>query len=156
MKIRPIALIIFTLTACSPRLIPVPDPTQIASLTPSPVQVQPTYIPTQGDIPKMPQNNPTPSFELDKLIEMSKMDLSQRLSIPVSEIKLVSAQDVVWSDSSLGCPNPSVMYLQVLTPGYLIRLEALGQEFEFHTDKNGQIIQCDNPSPPLPGIYQDQ
>lgn len=55
--------------------------------------------------------------------------------------------ELVWPDSSLGCPNRSSMYTQVLTPGYLIRLQALERIFEYHTDKNSLVIYCENPSP---------
>lgn len=104
----------------------------------------------------MSQNDPMPSSELEKLIEIARENLSQRLSISVSEINLIDAQEVVWSDSSLGCPDPSLMYMQVLIPGYLIRLQALGLEFEFHTNKTNAVIYCSNPSPPLPDTLQSE
>lgn len=104
----------------------------------------------------MPQIKTTPSPELESLIEMAKKDLGQQFSIPATDITLIEAREIIWPDSSLGCPNPSSMYLQVLTPGYLIRFRALDQEIEFHADQQDTLIYCPNPSPPLPGGVQSE
>jgi hypothetical protein len=47
-----------------------------------------------------------------------------------------------WSDASLGCPQEGMMYAQVITPGYLIVLEAQGQTFEYHTDQGTNVVLC--------------
>lgn len=90
---------------------------------------------------------PKPSdSELQKLIETAAQDLTQRFSLPPEQIQFKEAAAVTWPDSSLGCPNPSSMYLQVLTPGYLIRLQAAEHVFEYHTDTKGTLVYCENPS----------
>jgi hypothetical protein len=48
-----------------------------------------------------------------------------------------------------------MMYAEVLTPGYLILLEANGQEYEYHAGKNSDAFYCDNPTPPVPGMSGD-
>jgi hypothetical protein len=92
---------------------------------------------------------------MESLIEMAKKDLAQRLSISVGEISLVEAKPVVWPDSSLGCPQPGMMYAEVLTPGFLIVLSANDQEYEYHAGKNSDIFYCENPTPPVPGMPGD-
>jgi hypothetical protein len=47
-----------------------------------------------------------------------------------------------WSDTSLGCPQEGFMYAQVITPGYLIVLEAQGQTYEYHTDTQANVVLC--------------
>jgi hypothetical protein len=51
------------------------------------------------------------------------------------------------------------MYAQTLTPGFLITLEAGGQQYFFHTDEKSTVVLCieDNlPDFPLtPGQIQD-
>jgi hypothetical protein len=42
---------------------------------------------------------------------------SRHLSVPSSELKIVRIEPVEWRDSSLGCPQPGMEYLQVITPG---------------------------------------
>jgi hypothetical protein len=108
--------------------------------------------PTQGET----MTSPTPDVSgMESLIEMAKNDLAQRLSIPVGEISLVEAKPVVWSDSSLGCPQEGIMYLQVLTPGFLILLEHDGVTVEYHASRGNSLVTCENPSPPVPGIPSD-
>ena len=48
-----------------------------------------------------------------------------------------------WPDSSLGCPKPNMNYLQVITPGYRIVLEAQGRSYEYHTDTGKRVVRCE-------------
>jgi hypothetical protein len=102
---------------------------------------------------------PIPSSGMESLIEQAKEDLAQRLSIPVAQISLVEAREVVWPDSSLGCPQPETVYTQVLSSGLLIHLETGGKVYEYHTNFNEQVILCEPPRAPLfpvkPGDIQD-
>ena len=99
---------------------------------------------------------PTTSFpttpNLQSLIENAKADLAQRLSISTTEINVLDARDVVWSNSSLGCPQPGMLYADVLTTGYLILLSANNQEYEYHVGKGFDIFYCENPLPPVDGM----
>ncbi|HSM70960.1 MAG TPA: hypothetical protein VK851_05405 [Anaerolineales bacterium] len=89
------------------------------------------------------------------LIETAKADLVQRLSLPPPEINLVTAIEVTWPDSSLGCPQPGVEYAQVLTEGFLINLEANGNIHEYHADTSGQIVSCEDPGVPIIPVTPD-
>ena len=100
----------------------------------------------------MPQNNPDPSPSLQNLIEQAKEDLAQRLSTSATEITVVDARDVVWSNSSLGCPQPGMLYAEVLTPGYLILLNANRQDYEYHAGKSSDAFYCERPDPPVEGM----
>ena len=155
MRIKIILLAILILTACAPRLLPAPDPAQIILSSPSPVEVFPTHPLSQGDVTHMPQNNPDPSPSLQNLIEQAKEDLAQRLSAPETEITVVDARGVVWSNSSLGCPQPGMVYADVLTPGFIILLNINDQEYEYHAGKSSDAFYCDNPTSPVPGMSGD-
>ena len=100
----------------------------------------------------MIQSLPTSSNSgLQNLVEKAKEDLAQRLSISISEINLVEAVEVEWSDSSLDCPQPGMEYLQVITPGYRILLRFSGNVYEYHSNRNTYVIYCENSiSPNLP------
>jgi hypothetical protein len=122
--------------------------------TPSP------SAPTQED--EMPKDPPLPTLRspgLQALIEKAEEDLAQRLSMEMAQISLIKAEDVVWADSSLGCPQSGTVYIQVLTSGFLIHLEAAGKVYEYHTDFNEQAILCEAPRTPIfpvkPGDIQD-
>lgn len=93
---------------------------------------------------------PIPSIPgLPGLIERAKGDLSQRLSIPASQINTIEAKEVFWPDASLGCPQPGTTYDQVEVPGYLIRLQANGEDFEYHANIHNYVFYCENPTPPM-------
>jgi hypothetical protein len=153
---RLITLTVLLLSACTPLVRQAPESTQIASLTPLPANWQPTSsLPIEGNTPEMPQNNPTPSSKLRELAETAKKDLAQRLSIPYTRIELMDAQEVIWPDSSLGCPQPGMFYAEVLTPGYLILLRADGHDYEYHAGRSSDIFYCEKPTPPVPGMPGD-
>ena len=92
---------------------------------------------------------PTPAdASLQVLIERIKADLASRQAVSVDEITLLEAVAVEWSDSSLGCPQPGMGYLQVITPGYLILLEVNGQTYEYHSNRDTYFILCENSNSP--------
>ena len=53
---------------------------------------------------------------------------------------LVSIQKVEWSDGSLGCPQPGVSYMQVITPGYRVALKAGDTVSNVHVGNNRAVI----------------
>ncbi|MCY4080515.1 MAG: hypothetical protein OXF54_09745 [Caldilineaceae bacterium] len=81
---------------------------------------------------------------LTNLIDRAKEDLVQATGAESDAISVVSTEEMEWSDSSLGCPDPDTMYAQVITPGYLIVLESDGNTFNYHTatDPEGPLVQC--------------
>ncbi len=84
-------------------------------------------------------------------IELAKRDLAKRLGMPTNEIGIVSVEAVEWPDASLGCPEPGMMYAQVITPGYRITLEAGGKRYEYHSDWGKRVVLCaeeERPAPP--------
>ena len=81
---------------------------------------------------------------LSRLVERATEDLMQATSAASDEITVVSTEEVEWSDTSLGCPEPDGMYAQMITPGYLIVLEAGGESYKYHTstDPEGPLVHC--------------
>ena len=98
-----------------------------------------------------PSETPSSPSRLETLIEMVKADLAQRLSLTVEQINVVDSVEVEWSDSSLDCPQPDMLYTQVITPGYRILLEVNGQQYEYHSNRDAYFVYCENPGlPPIP------
>ena len=64
-------------------------------------------------------------------ISSALADLSERVGGEVGSVSMVSAENVTWSDTSLGCPEPDGLYAQVLTPGIRLILGYNGQEFDY-------------------------
>lgn len=67
--------------------------------------------------------------------------LAQQLGISPDAITVVTIEEVTWPDASLGCPQPGMMYAQVLTPGYRLVLEAAGKTYEYHAGR-GRVVSC--------------
>lgn len=66
--------------------------------------------------------------------------LAGQLDIPPEAVRVVSSAAVQWPDTSLGCPQPGMVYAQVITPGYRFVLEAGEARYEVHTDETGQMV----------------
>ncbi len=63
---------------------------------------------------------------------------------------VVSAEAVDWPDSSLGCPQPDMMYLQVITPGYQVVFEVGGVQYDMRAAASGGVVRCE-PAKPVGG-----
>jgi hypothetical protein len=72
-----------------------------------------------------------------QVVQAAKKDLAGRLNVRQESIELAgSIEEVTWPDSSLGCPEPGMVYAQVLTPGYRFKLQSGGKLYEYHTGKS--------------------
>jgi hypothetical protein len=124
------------LAACAP--LPAAPVSPIATPNPSTVEAplsSPTQTP-QETVPATATQSAQSSAQ-----ELAAADLATHLSIATDAISVVSVEQVDWNDASLGCPEPDMMYAQVITPGYRIVLEADGQTFEYHTG-SGTVKLC--------------
>ena len=64
----------------------------------------------------------------------AREDLSERTGLDIGTIKLMDIASKEWSDTSLGNPKPGMMYAQVITPGFIMVLDAGGPEdYVYHT-----------------------
>jgi hypothetical protein len=110
--------------------------TQAESAIPSPANAM-----SEPQIP--PTDSPTIDPGLQNLVDQAKADLAQRLSIPLTEISLVEARDVVWPDASLGCPQPGMKYKQVPEDGALIVLKVGEAIYEYHIGGSRGLFLCE-------------
>ena len=77
------------------------------------------------------------------LIEEAKADLANRLEIGVDEIEMIKYEEVIWRDSSLGCPQRGMQYLQVLMDGVRITLSDGEREYVYHSGENRSPFLCE-------------
>lgn len=80
------------------------------------------------------------SMTQEQAVILAKQAASKQLAVPDQQITLERAEAVDWSDSSLGCPEPGVMYLQVITPGYKVLLKAGGKTYPVHVGGARAIV----------------
>jgi len=127
----------------NPTQTPSPSITVVPIPTYNPVNVQQT--PNMNEVPISTPFDPS----VENIVTKAKEDLAQRLMIDPRQIDLVEVASVTWSDGSLGCPQPEMMYTQVLTPGYRILLDANRVIYEYHSSREVYVIYCENPDIPF-------
>ena len=90
---------------------------------------------------------------LQRLVDMATQNLAANLKIDESDINLAEAEYVTWRDSSIGCPQPDMQYMQVLTNGSRIVLKANGAIYNYHSSGNVPPTYCSKPSAQKPLPY---
>ncbi len=106
---------------------------------------------------------PSPSLDLPPTLPPSGAPVTGEVPEPVLEAvrrqlatdvpgadlataTVVTAEAVEWSDSSLGCPEPGMVYMQVITPGYHVVVSVGGVEYDYRATESGQIRLCGGPA----------
>lgn len=124
-------------------LSPTQSPTE--PLTPDPKvtvinapgrEIVPQPLATEKSVTEPPTNDENVTFAIQ--------DLAQRLAISEAQIELISYEEVMWRDGSLGCPNPDVMYTQALQEGYLIQLSVNEVIYNYHGVQGRPPFLCLN------------
>ena len=77
------------------------------------------------------------------LLDTLLADAAQRSGVDRSQITVQLGQAVEWSDGALGCPKPGMNYLQVITPGYQVLLQAGTASYDYHADERGRFVLCE-------------
>jgi hypothetical protein len=130
-----------------------PDP--LSSNPQEAITEEPSSVPSENPLQlstlesaDMPSNFPP----VEKYVSIVKKDLASRLQIDEGKITLVKTEEKNWLNAALGCPSMGQFYAQGRVPGYQIWLEAEGMEYDYHTDLDGQVILCPDPTSPTPII----
>ena len=103
--------------------------------TAEPPPCAPGYTPPVTQSPRQP-------VPLQSLVAAVLADAAGRSGQPVEALQVASAEAVTWSDGSLGCPQPGMMYTQALVPGYRIRIKADAQVLDYHAGQHGGFVLC--------------
>lgn len=93
----------------------------------------PKDTPTTATTSPTAKGSGTVDPSLAPFVDQAKADLAGRLGVGADAIAVISAELVEWSDASLGCPQPGMVYAQVPTDGSLIVLSHGGAEYRYHT-----------------------
>ena len=79
------------------------------------------------------------------LVQQAIDDLARQESLLPAEIEVISYEEVVWPDASLGCPHPDMRYRQVPQDGARIVLRARGALREYHSGGHRSPFLCTRP-----------
>jgi len=112
--------------------LPPPARTSLARPVPTAERV-PTPAPAAAVTGEVPQT----------LLDTLLADAAQRSGVDRSQITVQLGQAVEWSDGALGCPKPGMNYLQVITPGYQVMLQAGANSYDYHADERGRFVLCE-------------
>jgi hypothetical protein len=70
----------------------------------------------------------------EEAIKKARQDLAQRLNVSEDAITIQTAEDAEFPDSALGASVDDEMSGQMITPGWRIKLQAGGRDFEYRGD----------------------
>ena len=159
-----LSMIMLTLAGCTQGVTPASQvtpsitPTLPPFLLPPTAQAEATLAgsPTPASTVSAPQAGatglPTPAdLGLQKFFKLAQEDLAKRLAIQPDQIALLELEIVVWSDGSIGCPQPGKEYPQVPQDGMRIVLGAGGQSYPYHKGESAQIFLC-QATPQIPTV----
>jgi hypothetical protein len=82
----------------------------------------------------------------EALVAQATSDLAQRAGVDPASIQLIESSPQSWPDASLGCQQEGQLYAQVVTDGYRLVLEAGGQRYAYHTDRD-KAVYCEQDKP---------
>jgi len=103
-----------------------------------------TILTACSSTPSAADPESTPPKAAVDLVKQAKDDLAQFKGVPTSSVRFESAREVQFTDSSLGCPEPGMSYLQVITPGWSIVLSVGADKYSYGA-ANGSVVRCDHP-----------
>ncbi len=93
--------------------------------------------------PEAEKSSPMSDSEAPTSAEQAVQEVTaEALNVDPESVTVLEMEEVVWSDSSLGCPQPGMMYAQVITPGYKATVEVDGETYDVHMDANGRGVVC--------------
>lgn len=147
-----IATVLALLAACGrvptvERITPTPAeaPTAVVVEMPT-VTPEAAYPAPDADYPAPEPAEPTSVINdqtMRAMGDLARQRLAEELGVSAEQIILVGADPVFWNDASLGCPQPDVMYPQVVTPGYRVTLVFEDVPYVMHTDTLETVVRCE-------------
>lgn len=134
---------------------PSPSPQDIEPAKPSPTQ-PPRDLPPGRELvpgagtPSLPET-PVIGEVPDSLLAEMYAFMENDMGLDPALFTLVRAEFVTWSDGSLDCPQPGMMYTMALVEGYWVQVMVGEQLVDFRATQNGGFRICEQSdfTPPL-------
>jgi hypothetical protein len=98
------------------------------AVTPAPILIGQAEL-VKGEVPQA-------------ILESILKEAAAQAKVDRDQLVVARAQSVVWSDGSLGCPEPGMAYTQALINGYWVIVEAAGKEYDFRVGSGGSFRLC--------------
>jgi hypothetical protein len=110
-----------------------------------PIIRTPEWVPIPPGEPGQPVTGETPASLLEDILA----DVVERTGVAREAVVIIRDQAVMWSDGSLGCPQPGVFYTQALVPGYRVVLQVSEVEYDYRASERGYFLLCQGGAPPF-------
>jgi hypothetical protein len=120
-------------SADTPAVPPTTEPVTVAPATP-------TAAATASTAPAV-----SIPAQANAAVEQARQAAATKAGVALASVTVTSVTAVNWPTSALGCPQPGIMYSQLVTPGYKIVVSANGQSFEYHSDRGSNVVTCPTP-----------
>ena len=103
----------------------------------------PTRIPYVATANSAPAGEPLAMAQIPREVRRAVVaDAAKRFKVAASAVVLTHAEQVTWSDGSLGCPEPGRVYAQMLVGGFRVVAKTSGGELTYNTDARGTVKSC--------------
>jgi len=107
---------------------------------------KPEQIEGRTDSGARPETQPTSAASgaqsMQPMLERICADAAQRAGVALDQVKVLTVESVTWSDGSLGCPEPGMMYTQALVRGNRVRVDAAGTILLYHSGAQSTFVHC--------------
>ncbi len=79
---------------------------------------------------------------LDVLVQQIREHAAGRIGAQPADFALLKADEVIWSDGSLGCAEVGMVYTQATVAGYWVVLELNNVRFDYRSGEGGFFKPC--------------
>jgi hypothetical protein len=136
-----VPLLALVLVACASTGAPSPDPSA------TPKSERPTR--SAGPVETAPPSESAAIGEVPAaILEAILADAADRTGVSVGDLSVARAEAVTWSDGSLDCPEPGMLYTQALVDGYHVVLLSDGVELDYRVGSRGAFRLCEGGGTP--------
>jgi len=103
-----------------------------------------TFVLCSGDEPARDQLLLLIDPSAEEFFSLAQQRVARELDLPLRRVRLAQLEAVIWTDTSLGCPQNGTTYDPAEIQGYRVVLLAGENQFTFHTDSIS-IFACNPP-----------
>jgi len=137
-----------TASAPSASGAPTASPAPASPAASSSAPARPSASPGSQMIPPSPRTSPiTGEVPTDIMARVRALLAKKVGGGDAARATVEVAQSVTWPDGSLGCPQPGMMYTQMVVPGYHVVLALDGTKYDYRIGLGGTPSLCESSLP---------
>ncbi|MDJ0753239.1 MAG: hypothetical protein QNJ45_06960 [Ardenticatenaceae bacterium] len=108
----------------------------------------PRAVPVEGGpLDDAPEEAPPPLIVGEvpqEILDNLMTDMTTRTEADLNEFTVRRAEQVVFPDGSLGCPEPGQVYTMALVNGYVVEIEVDGEVYDYRITDKGFFKLCES------------